>query len=203
MRVYCMLYQHWLKRIWKNYMFFNFIVKAVIFRGDHLKGGFSKTLKMFFFSVSDVLCAISVMQPTWTVVLCCTPFPTLRHDHPREKSAHAWYRMVHDQYLSSTGDPYTTKCLLILYMFCSDFFFFFKERKGQITMFFSLFLCKSHPVYSMSCVDSKKSSYASSDCSWSGLEMLRVGVRALGCWWTLVWILGHRWSSWRRLHWPL
>lgn len=42
----------------------NFIVKAILFRGDSLRGDFSKTLKMFFFSVSDVLCAISVMQPT-------------------------------------------------------------------------------------------------------------------------------------------
>lgn len=140
-------YQHWLK-LFVVY----FIVKATLFRSDNLRGDFSKTLKMFFFSVSDVLCAISVMQPTWTVVLCCTPFPTLRHDCPREKSAHAWYRMVHDQYVSSTGDPYhkvLTHSLPVL------FWSFFKERKGQIRMFFSLFLCKSHPVYSMSCVDSK------------------------------------------------
>lgn len=115
----------------------NFIVKATLFRGDSLRGEFSKTLKMFFFSVSDVLCAISVMQPTWTVVLCCTPFPTLRHDRPREKSAHAWYRMVHDQNVSSSGDPYhkvLTHSLNVLF-----WSFFLKERKGQITMFFSLF----------------------------------------------------------------
>lgn len=129
-------YQHW--HVFGKITFVvNFIVKATLFSGDSLRGDFSKTLKMFFFSVSDVLCAISVMQPTWTVVLCCTPFPTLRHDRPREKSAHAWYRMVHDQYVSSTGDPYhkvLTHSLHVLF-----WSFFKREKRTNLNVLFSVF----------------------------------------------------------------
>lgn len=77
-----------------------------------------------------MFCVLLVMQPTWTVVLCCTPFPTLRHDCPKEKSAHAWYRMVHAHYVSSTGDLYH-KVLPHSLHFCCSFFFYEKRRKKR------------------------------------------------------------------------
>ncbi len=112
------------------------------FRADNSRGDLSKTLKMFFFSVSDVLCAISVMQPTWTVVLCCTPFPTLRHGCPREKSAHAWYRMVHDQYVSNTGDPYHKVLTHSLHVLFWSIFLFFKREKDKSECSFLCFCAK-------------------------------------------------------------
>lgn len=67
---------------------------------------------MLFFSVSDVLCAIS--DAAIGVVLRCTTFQHCETIAPRE-SVHARYRMVHDQYLTSTGKiPEEAKALSLL-----------------------------------------------------------------------------------------
>lgn len=61
------------------FAFFNYRFWGDIFRNPSTNG----SLKMFFFSVSDVLCAISDAANMNGCLVLHTPYPTLRNDRPQ------------------------------------------------------------------------------------------------------------------------
>lgn len=114
-------------------------------------GGFLKAPKMFFFSVSDVLCAISDAANMNGCLVLHTLSNTAKRSPQGEKrpcliSYGSWpicfqYRWPIPQSVNS----FSTCFVLILW---------FLKGKGQISVFFPVFfVCKIHLVYSMYCVD--------------------------------------------------
>lgn len=77
-------------------------------------------------------CVLLVMQPLGLSCVAHLSNTAKRSPLPPRKSARAWFRMVHDQYVSSTGDPCIKVLNHSLHCFLSFVFFWpMKRDQGQ------------------------------------------------------------------------